>query len=80
MLTLSRRVNEKILIGKDIEITIIEINYRQVRIGVNAPREVLVLRSELLKDKPQGTPDASRNQTDPPKTTDSFSFGIDCEP
>jgi carbon storage regulator len=47
MLILSRKVNEKIMIGDDISISIIEIRGDQVRIGVDAPKHVKVFRREV---------------------------------
>lgn len=49
MLVLSRRVLESIKIGDNIEITILEINRNQVRIGIEAPKSVNIVRSELLE-------------------------------
>ena len=48
MLVLSRRVGETINIGNDIKITVTAINGGQVRIGISAPKEVKVLREELV--------------------------------
>ena len=48
MLALSRRINEFIMLGKDIEITILEIKGDQVKIGVVAPRSVPVYRKEIF--------------------------------
>ena len=48
MLILSRKVNEKIMIGDDISITIIEVRGDQVRIGVGAPKTVKVFRQEVF--------------------------------
>ena len=48
MLILSRKINEKIMIGEDISISIIEIRGDQVRIGVNAPKTVKVFRQEVF--------------------------------
>jgi len=49
MLVLSRRIGEKIMIGDDIVLTIVDIDHNyKVRIGVEAPRSVLVFREELL--------------------------------
>ncbi len=48
MLILSRKLNEKICIGEDISITIIEIHGEQVKIGVEAPKHVKVFRQEVL--------------------------------
>ena len=50
MLVLSRKINEKILIGEDIELTIISISGDNVRIGIQAPREVKILRREVLEE------------------------------
>ncbi len=50
MLVLSRRRDERILIGDDIEIVIVDIRGEKVRIGINAPSEVAVHRAEL-RDK-----------------------------
>jgi len=48
MLILSRKVNEKIMIGDDISVSIIEIRGDQVRIGVDAPKAVKVFRQEVF--------------------------------
>ena len=48
MLILSRKINEKIMIGDDISISIIEIRGDQVRIGVDAPKSVKVFRQEVF--------------------------------
>jgi carbon storage regulator len=49
MLILSRKVDEAILIGEDIRITIIEIRGRQVRLGIDAPAHLSVKRIEDLE-------------------------------
>jgi carbon storage regulator len=48
MLVLSRKKNESIRIGENIEITVLEVRGDRVRIGITAPQEVRVMRSELL--------------------------------
>ena len=48
MLILSRKTNEKIMIGDDISVSIIEIRGDQVRIGVDAPKTVKVFRQEVF--------------------------------
>ena len=48
MLILSRKINEKIMIGDDISVSIIEVRGDQVRIGVDAPKTVKVFRQEVF--------------------------------
>ena len=48
MLILSRKINEKIMIGDDISVSIIEIRGDQVRLGVDAPKSVKVFRQEVF--------------------------------
>lgn len=50
MLVLQRKLNEKIVIGGGIVITVVAIDQGRVRLGVTAPRETAVFRSELLGD------------------------------
>ncbi len=47
MLTIRRRCGESILVGDDIEIQVIEVLGNRVKLGITAPRNVLVLRNEL---------------------------------
>ncbi len=48
MLVLSRKVDEKIVIGSDIVVTVLEIRGNRIRLGIEAPREVPVHRAELV--------------------------------
>ena len=48
MLVLSRKKDQAIMLGDNIEITIIEIQGDQVRIGINAPKNVSIYRKELF--------------------------------
>ncbi len=47
MLVLTRRLGERILIGDQIEVTVVRIGSGVVRIGVNAPAEMTVMRPEI---------------------------------
>ncbi|MCL2801434.1 MAG: carbon storage regulator CsrA [Treponema sp.] len=47
MLILSRKIDEKVVIGDDITISIIEIRGDQVRLGIDAPKKVKVYRQEV---------------------------------
>jgi len=49
MLILTRRVGETVVIGNDVDVTVLGVKGNQVRIGVKAPREVSVHREEIYK-------------------------------
>jgi carbon storage regulator len=63
MLILTRRVNESIIIGDDITITILDVSGQHVRIGINAPDEVAVHREEIYKRIQAGLTDADKPKT-----------------
>ena len=48
MLVISRKLNEKVKIGDNIEIYIISIEKNQIKLGIEAPKEVTILRGELI--------------------------------
>jgi carbon storage regulator len=47
MLALSRKLNESVIIGGNIEFTILEIKGDQVKVGINAPRNLQIYRKEI---------------------------------
>lgn len=49
MLVLSRQKDESIIIGDDIEITIVDVRGDKVRLGINAPRSISVHRKEIYE-------------------------------
>ena len=49
MLILTRRVGETVVIGDDVTVTVLGVKGNQVRLGVNAPREVAVHREEIFE-------------------------------
>jgi carbon storage regulator len=49
MLILSRRPGESLTIGDNIVVTVVSVNGNQIRLGIEAPREVRVLRDEIYK-------------------------------
>ncbi|MCG7874650.1 MAG: carbon storage regulator CsrA [Candidatus Thiodiazotropha lotti] len=49
MLILTRRVGETLMIGDEVNVTVLGVKGNQVRIGVNAPRDVTVHREEIYE-------------------------------
>jgi len=49
MLILTRRVGETVVIGDEVTVTVLGVKGNQVRLGVNAPREVAVHREEIFE-------------------------------
>ena len=49
MLILTRRVGETLMVGDDVTVTVLGVKGNQVRIGVNAPRDVAVHREEIYQ-------------------------------
>jgi carbon storage regulator len=50
VLVLTRQVNQSIIIGADIVVTVLEVRGDQVRIGIDAPRSVSVHRDEVFRE------------------------------
>ncbi|KEH89016.1 carbon storage regulator [Clostridium novyi A str. BKT29909] len=50
MLVVKRKKGESILIGDDIEITIVNLDNGSVKVAIDAPKEVTILRKELYKE------------------------------
>ena len=59
MLVLSRRETERIRLGESIVVTVVRVSGDKVRLGIEAPRDVLVLREELEPHTPNGTAPAT---------------------
>lgn len=60
MLILTRRVGETMMVGDDITVTILGVKGNQIRIGVNAPKDVPVHREEIYQRIQEGRPQAAK--------------------
>ncbi|MES9811861.1 MAG: carbon storage regulator CsrA [Candidatus Thiodiazotropha sp.] len=59
MLILTRRVSETLMIGDEVTVTVLGVKGNQVRIGVNAPRDVTVHREEIYERIKREQPEES---------------------
>lgn len=71
MLSLARRPGQKIRIGEDIVLVVREIRGRQVKIGIEAPSHVRVLREEIYEDLVAANVEAAK-QLAPPEGLDAL--------
>ncbi|MEP4484158.1 MAG: carbon storage regulator CsrA [Halioglobus sp.] len=64
MLILTRRVGETLMVGDEITVTVLGVKGNQVRIGVNAPRDVAVHREEIYNRIQDGDQAPSKSEQD----------------
>ena len=72
MLALSRKVNESIMIGHDIEVTVLEIKGEQVKLGINAPKSVPLYRKEIYVQIQEANKEAVSTRASPDVLKDMF--------
>jgi len=85
MLILTRRVGETVMIGNDVTVTILGVKGNQVRVGVNAPRDVAVHREEIferIKREEQDGSDSTSARPGPARSNGNghAADGMDREP
>jgi len=64
MLALARKLNQSIVIGNNIEITLIEIKGDQIKIGINAPKSVPIYRKEIYEQIQEENKKAEQTEID----------------
>ena len=60
MLALSRKLNESIMIGNEVEITVLEVKGDQVNIGISAPKSVPIYRKEIYLQIKESNEEAAK--------------------
>lgn len=62
MLVLTRRVGETLIIGDNVKLTIVGVKSGQVRVGIDAPKEIQIQREELLLKQDKTAEDEPSNE------------------
>ncbi len=72
MLALTRKLNESIVIGNDIEISILDIKGDQVKIGISAPKSVPIYRKEIYLQIQEANKEAVNSELSADKIKELF--------
>jgi len=65
MLILTRKKDETMVVGHEVRVKVLGVSGNQVRIGIEAPREISIMRSELLDTAQQGEAEAVASDAAP---------------
>jgi carbon storage regulator len=74
MLVLTRKTNQSIMIGDDVEVSVLAVSRDKIRLGITAPRDVPVFRKEVYLSIKEEQVAAEKGATDP---TDQVSKALD---
>lgn len=72
MLVLSRKINQSIVIGDDIEIMLVDIRGDQIKLGIKAPKTVKIFRKEVYEEVEKENIEASKSVINEPNVFTSF--------
>ena len=76
MLVVTRRPGQRILIGSDIELFVVQVDGSQVRIGIDAPRSIRVLRRELVTHVEQENQRAAQTRHSTPQNLEALARAL----
>src|SRR6185437_9326987 len=76
MLVLSRKPGERILIGNDVVVTVVRIGPNTVRLGIDAPSNLRIIRQELFVEEDQSSPSPNPPQSSTTENPDSVRLEI----
>lgn len=72
MLVLSRKINQSIVIGDNIEIMLVDIRGDQIKLGINAPKNVKIFRKEVYEEVKSQNVEASKSSIEELNILSSF--------
>ncbi|HYH60849.1 MAG TPA: carbon storage regulator CsrA [Solirubrobacterales bacterium] len=76
MLVLTRKTNQSIMIGDDVEVTVLAVSRDKIRLGISAPKEVPVFRKEVWLSMKDGTVEPAEGEADDGESKDEIEGAI----
>ncbi len=76
MLVLTRKTSQSIMIGDDVEVTVLAVSRDKIRLGISAPKEVPVFRKEVWLSMKDGTVEAADGEADDAESKDEIEGAI----